>query len=141
MKQKKLNLRTIAMTALAVTVTCCLATEVFAQDKPNGKPWPAPADAIAKKSTVKGSDAIKEGKELYIQHCKSCHGTKGQGDGSKSDKLDITPGDFTSAASAKVSEGEMYWKTTQGRKPMPSFKDKLTDNERWSVVLYVKTLK
>ena len=38
MKQKKLNLRTIAMTALAVTVTCCLATEVFAQDKPNGKP-------------------------------------------------------------------------------------------------------
>ena len=129
------------MAAFAVTVSFCLTTDATAQAKPKGKPWPAPADAIAKKSPVKGADAIKEGKELYAQHCKSCHGAKGQGDGAKADKLDITPGDFTSAESAKVSEGEMYWKTTQGRKPMPAFKDKLTDNERWSVIMYVKSLK
>jgi mono/diheme cytochrome c family protein len=126
---------------LFVSLVLGFSLSTSAQDKPKGKPWAAPESAVKMKNPVKPDDAsIKEGKELYAQHCKSCHGVKGKGDGTKAEKLDISCGDFTSDDFAKLSEGEAYWKTTEGRKPMPSFKEKLGDNERWSVINYVRTL-
>lgn len=106
--------------------------------KPAGKPWPAPDNAIKMKSNGKGD--VKEGKDLYNQHCKSCHGAKGKGDGPKADKIDISCNDFSTAEFAKKTEGELYWKTTEGRKPMPAYKEKMSDSERWSVIAYMKTL-
>jgi len=77
---------------------------------------------------------------LYNQHCKSCHGAKGKGDGTKAEKIDISCGDFTSAETAKKTDGELFWKTTEGRKPMPSYKEKLSDSERWKVISYIRSL-
>ncbi len=115
---------------------------IQAQDKPKGKPWPAPESAIKAKNPIKADEAaLKEGKELYSQHCKSCHGVKGKGDGTKAEKIDISCGDFTGDEFAKVTDGEAYWKTTEGRKPMPSYKEKLSDNERWTVITYIRSLK
>jgi mono/diheme cytochrome c family protein len=110
--------------------------------KPAGKPWAAPDAAVAKKNPIKASDAdaIKEGKDLYAQHCKSCHGAKGKGDGSKAEKIDISCNDFSTAEYKKKTDGEVYYKTTEGRKPMPSYKEKLSDSERWKIVSYMRTL-
>jgi mono/diheme cytochrome c family protein len=114
---------------------------VSAQDKPKGKPWNAPEAAIKQKNPVKADEAsIKEGKDIYAQQCKSCHGTKGKGDGPKAAKIDISCGDFTSEEFTKLSDGELYWKTTEGRKPMPAFKAELSDNERWAVINYIRSL-
>jgi mono/diheme cytochrome c family protein len=127
---------------LIIIIICGIAAFATAQDKPKGKPWPAPETAMKMKNPVKADDAsVKEGKELYAQHCKSCHGAKGKGDGTKAEKLDISCGDFTSAEFQKMPDGEIFWKTTEGRKPMPSFKEKLSDNERWAVINYLRTLK
>lgn len=131
----------VIVSGFALAAVCLMFTQsASAQTKPKGKPWPAPAAEAAKKSPAKGADVVKQGKDLYMQHCKSCHGAKGQGDGPKAEKIDISCGDFTSAEFAKVPEGEVYWKTTEGRKPMPSYKSKLSDNERWAVTAYVKSL-
>ncbi len=137
----KKSLSAIAGTLL-VSVFVGASLSVSAQDeKPKGKPWPAPESAIKMKSAVKSDDAsIQAGKELYAQHCKSCHGAKGKGDGTKAENIDISCGDFTSEEFAKVSDGEAFWKTTEGRKPMPSFKEKLGDNDRWSIINYLRTL-
>ena len=124
-------------------VLMLMSTEgAFAQSKPKGKPWAAPESAVKQKNPVKSDAAgIAEGKELYAQHCKSCHGTKGKGDGTKAEKIDISCGDFSNAAEmGKATDGELYWKTTEGRKPMPSYKEKLSDHERWAVVSYVRSL-
>ena len=68
-----------------------LGLAVSAQDKPKGKPWLAPESAVKAKNPIKSDDAtLKEGKELYAQHCKSCHGSKGLGDGTKAEKIDIS---------------------------------------------------
>ena len=126
---------------VAALVFFAITDAALAQDKPKGKPWPAPESAIKMKNPIKVDDeSIKEGKDLYAQHCKSCHGAKGKGDGSKAEKIDISCGDFSSGEYAKVSDGEAYWKTTEGRKPMPSYKEKLSDNERWAVINYVRSL-
>ena len=137
--------KTIARSLSGIFITSFLfvaSHSASAQDKPKGKPWAAPESAVKMKNPIKADDnAIKEGKDLYGQHCKSCHGAKGKGDGTKAEKLDISCGDFSSDDIAKTSDGELYWKTTEGRKPMPSFKDKLSDNERWTVINYVRSLK
>ena len=37
--------------------------------------------------------------------------------------------------------GELFWKTKTGRAEMPAYKGKLTDEEIWSVVNYMRKLK
>lgn len=104
--------------------------------------WTVPDKYVKMANPVKAdATSIAEGKELYIQHCQSCHGKKGKGDGSKAAQLDTDCGDFTSADFKKQSEGAIFYKTLEGRKDMPSYKKKIPDqNEMWAVVNYVKTL-
>jgi mono/diheme cytochrome c family protein len=105
-------------------------------------PWPVPDKYKNMPNPVK-SDAtsIATGKELYTQHCKSCHGTKGKGDGPKAAQLDTESGDFTKADFQKQTDGAIFYKTSEGRKDMPSFKKKIADeNNIWSVINYVRTL-
>jgi len=130
--------RTFLMTGMMAFVLS--GTAAWAQDKPKGKPWPAPEKAVKTANPVKANDDnLKEAKVLYSQHCKSCHGSKGKGDGTKAAKIDISCGDFSAPDFAKISDGELFWKTTEGRKPMPSFKEKLSDTERWSIINYIRT--
>jgi len=133
------------LTSFAVGIFMCFtlsaSLNATAQDHPKGKPWPAPEAAAKAKNPVKADEgSLKEGKDLYAQHCKSCHGAKGKGDGPKAEKLDISSGDFTGTDFVKESDGAVYWKITEGRKPMPSFKEKLGDQERWQVVNYLRSL-
>lgn len=112
-----------------------------AQEKPKGKEWKVAAADAGKKSPVKADDAtIAAGKEIWIKECKSCHGAKGLGDGAKAEKIDISCGNFSSKEYQGMTDGEIFYKTTEGRKPMPSFKEKLSDTERWQVVAYTRTL-
>lgn len=123
---------------LAILAAFTFTQTANAQAKPKGKEWKAPAADAAKKSPKVDAAA---GKDLWATNCKSCHGVKGLGDGSKAEKIDISCGDFSSAAFQSLSDGELYYKTTVGRKPMPSFKEKLSDTERWQLVAYVRTFK
>jgi mono/diheme cytochrome c family protein len=37
-----------------------------------------------------------------------------------------------------VTDGELFYKLTEGRKPMPSFKKRLSDEQRWRMVLLIR---
>jgi mono/diheme cytochrome c family protein len=128
--------------AAAICLFAFTSQSASAQAKPKGLPWPAPASAISVKNPVK-SDAvsIKDGKTLYIKNCGSCHGDAGKGDGTKAKNLDISCGDLGATGLSKITDGELFWKITEGRKPMPTFGKKLTDAERWSVINYLRSLK
>ena len=111
--------------------------------KTQNDPWPVPDKYKNMPNPVK-SDAtsLATGKELYTQHCKSCHGTKGKGDGPKAAQLDTESGDFTIAAFQSQTDGALFYKTFEGRKDMPSFKKKIADqNDIWAVVNYMRTFK
>jgi mono/diheme cytochrome c family protein len=115
----------------------CSFTTVSAQDLQ----WQAPESA---KSLENPSSDDKEslmiGKGLYDKHCRSCHGKSGLGDGTKAVELDTPSGDFTSPEFQAQTDGEIYWKTTNGRDDMPSFEKKIPSNEdRWLIVNYMRT--
>ncbi len=107
------------------------------------KPWPVPDNyKNMKNPEASNAESIAEGKTLYGTHCKSCHGTKGLGDGSKAAQLKTEPGNFSTAEFQSQSDGSLFYKTSEGRDDMPSFKKKIPEaDERWSIVNYMRTLK
>jgi mono/diheme cytochrome c family protein len=106
-------------------------------------PWPVPDKYKNMANPVKSDAAsIAAGKALYTQHCASCHGKKGKGDGPKAAQLDTESGDFTLASFQSQTDGALYYKTFEGRKDMPSYKKKIAEaNDIWSVVNYMRTFK
>jgi mono/diheme cytochrome c family protein len=69
----------------------------------------------------------------------SCHGDKGKGNGSAAIALNPNPADWTSKRIQAESDGEIFWKITKGRGPMPPWRH-LPENDRWAVVRYIRTL-
>lgn len=107
------------------------------------KPWPVPDSYKNMKNPVaSNSESMAAGKALWGQHCKSCHGNKGMGDGPKASTLKTEAGDFTKAEVQAQTDGVIFYKTSEGRDDMPSFKKKIPDAEDiWSIVIYLRTFK
>jgi mono/diheme cytochrome c family protein len=106
------------------------------------EPWKVPVKYEKMKNPYsKAADTEKIGRILYAKHCKSCHGSKGKGDGKKAASLDTPVGDFSSPSFKNQTDGSLYYKTFFGRDEMPSFKKKIVDEEeKWLIVNYMRTL-
>ena len=107
------------------------------------KPWPVPdKDKKMKNPIASNAESIAAGKALWNTHCKSCHGSKGLGDGSKAAQLKTDPGDFSKADVQNETDGTLFYRTSEGRDDMPSFKKKIADaDDRWSIINYMRTFK
>lgn len=107
------------------------------------KPWVVPDAAKNKKNPVASdAESLAAGKALWATHCKSCHGTKGLGDGSKAAQLKTEPGDFSKAETQNQTDGSLFYKTSEGRDDMPAFKKKIPDaDDIWAIVNYMRTMK
>src|SRR6185503_7017000 len=94
-------------------IICALAIFIGAgftvlQEK---KPWPVPDNYKKMKNPVAtDAESVATGKTLWSTHCKSCHGTKGLGDGSKAAQLKTEPGDFSVAAVQGQPDGALFYK-------------------------------
>jgi len=106
--------------------------------------WTIPDAAGDEKSPLTSTaDVLKKGKALFESNCRRCHGPEGKGDGPDGNP-DTPPADLTLAARAEANpEGVVFYKVWNGRtKPsMPAFKSRLTKNDVWLIVEYVKTLR
>jgi mono/diheme cytochrome c family protein len=107
------------------------------------KPWTVPEKAAKTPNPVKSSsESISAGKALWSQHCSSCHGKTGLGDGTKAAQLKTQPNDLTVASFQSQTDGSIFYKISEGRDDMPSFKKKIPDAEDiWDLVNYMRTLK
>jgi mono/diheme cytochrome c family protein len=127
--------------AASVLTACTMSLAFTINQQP--KPWPVPEKNAKMANPVKSNgESISAGKALWSQHCSSCHGKKGLGDGSKAAQLKTVPQDLSKASLQSQSDGSLYYKISEGRDDMPSFKKKIPDTEDlWSVVNYIRTLK
>lgn len=104
--------------------------------------WNAPKSADSNKNPfINNANALKEGKSLFVLYCVVCHGDKGKGDGLASAALNPKPANFNSATVQNQTDGAIFWKITTGNSPMASYKDILTETQRWQLVNYLRTFR
>lgn len=86
----------------------------------------------------------RDGKWLYGRHCAGCHNDNGDGKGPTITALGQVARDFKAGGFAFGDSREQLFKTLSsgipGRSPMPSFAGAMSEEERWKVVDYVRTL-
>ncbi len=86
-------------------------------------------------------DGLEVGEDLYMKHCKSCHGKEGLGDGAKAAEVSGELGDFSTEEFQAQSDGVLFYKSYIGRDDMPSFEKKIRDEEdMWFVINFIRTL-
>jgi len=104
--------------------------------------WKVPAKYQTMKNTTKANkENLAIGKSLYSKHCKSCHGSTGLGDGTKAANLEGNLGDFSSKKFQSQSDGALFYKSYIGRKDMPNYEKKMSEEDMWFAVNYIRTLK
>ncbi len=108
---------------------------------PDQAKWVAPASAKNLKNPYAGNASINKGKSIYKTRCVVCHGDKGRGDGPAGKALTPPPADHSSPAVQAQTDGELFWKISEGRGPMVGWKLILSEEERWHLVNYLRTLK
>jgi mono/diheme cytochrome c family protein len=88
------------------------------------------------------ADVLAAGRKVYDRHCLDCHGEEGKGDGMAGETLKPRPSDFTDAAwQHGSSDGEIFTVARDGAgEGMKGFKGKLTDQQLWQVVTFIKSL-
>ncbi|HXT25417.1 MAG TPA: cytochrome c [Candidatus Eisenbacteria bacterium] len=104
-------------------------------------PWIVPEEAKRAVNPIKPSQAnLPAAQKLYLDKCAECHGDFGKGDGSQGKSYDPPPADFTDAAHMNsVSDGELFYKISEGHRPMPGFKKRCTEQQRWQLVLFLRS--
>ncbi len=107
--------------------------------------------SLPKNRAPYNEDSIAKGKELFLEtKCWECHGKEGRGDGLEAfDKTDdwgfpIRIRNVTHPwkikAGIEVEDIYMRFSTGINGTPMPSFVDARTEEERWYIANYIKSL-
>jgi mono/diheme cytochrome c family protein len=107
-----------------------------------GTDWTIPANAAELKSPVTSTpEVLKRGTSIFESRCRPCHGPEGKGNGPLSDPAHPAA-DLTAGVKADwPADGVLFYRVWNGKKPMPAFKSELSQDEVWTVLAYVKTLK
>jgi len=121
-----------------IALFALLAAAAYCADE---KPWVAPARAAARKNPVAVNEtSLALGKAVYERECIDCHGATGSGSGRLAKKLEKRPGDLSSPKMWEQTDGALLWKVSEGHDPMPAFKNTTSDQERWPVINYIRSL-
>jgi mono/diheme cytochrome c family protein len=116
-----------------------LMSFLIPQDQKKGGPWDIPPKYQTIENPHADEDPGSVAKMLWSKHCKSCHGSKGLGDGPKAKQLETFPGDFSTETFKNQSDGVIYYKSYIGRDEMPNYEKKITEEEdRWLLVNYMR---
>lgn len=126
------------------------------EDEPSsGDDAPAAASEIEEKdwatafpeSLKVDSELMDLGQKKFDIYCSTCHGLTGAGDGLITKRaLGLMQGTWvqpTSLHAKAVIEqpvGRVYSTISNGIRKMPGYKEQLSPEERWAIVLYIKAL-
>ncbi|MFQ5934153.1 MAG: c-type cytochrome, partial [Dehalococcoidia bacterium] len=92
------------------------------------------------------SETLERARNIYLANCSMCHGVNGRADTFTADAfkdLEIKPpADLATAGSivASPTDGLAFWIISDGLGNMPSWRLLLTQEERWTVIHYLRFL-
>jgi mono/diheme cytochrome c family protein len=141
MRERYIYRNTFNLLSLLFIVILLGLNLIFSSSFGQQTPWVAPAAASSVKNPLAGNNSgLAVAKAMYVANCGPCHGEKGKGDGPAAPGLNPKPADHTSAAVQGETDGSLFWKLSEGRNPMPGYKKIFSDQQRWDLINYIRTL-
>jgi mono/diheme cytochrome c family protein len=123
-----------------------VTTSAAVQEHPPGPHRHAEGEKLIN-AIARTPESIKAGAALYAKSCGNCHGPNGLGNGRLAAAMAAYGGRPSNLTDSEwqhgSSDGEIFFVIRDGVGPefhMPLFKGKLTDEEIWQVVNYIRTL-
>lgn len=135
--QRNLRMRKILFASLLAIICISVAFALY-----ENREWKVPEKARLRKNPIPPSpSALAAARPIYLDKCAQCHGESGRGDGPEAAMYYPSPKSLIDARQmSTVTDGEIFYQISEGRKPMPSFKKRLTEEQRWQLVLFVRSL-
>ena len=137
--QRPLSFKLRKLLFAAVLAAICFLVVFWATQQ--SKPWVVPDEFKSLKNPLVPSESnLSAARQLYREDCAQCHGQTGKGDGPEAWMHRPAPADLSDAnRMARITDGEMFYQITEGRRPMPAFKNRLTEDQRWQLVLLLRS--
>jgi mono/diheme cytochrome c family protein len=134
---QSLKLRKFTFAALLILILVLIVNWATQQHKP----WVVPEEFKRLQNPLQPSDSnLRPAREIYRDKCAQCHGERGKGDGPQAWMQKPPPNDLTDASHMNtLTDGDIFYQITEGRRPMPSFKNRLTPDQRWQLVLLLRS--
>lgn len=104
---------------------------------PTGEAFPQLENPMTDKAA-----SASRGKPLFEKNCAKCHGLNGNGYGTVAHGFTTWPRQLWAWNNAgSAADGYLFWFITNGRTDMPPWGVILTEEQRWDLISYIKTLK
>ncbi len=84
--------------------------------------------------------ARERGAFVFANFCAVCHGAGGAGNGPVAQRGYPPPPSLLAEHAQKMKDGQLFHILTYGQNNMPSYASQLSRDDRWNVILYVRTL-
>lgn len=129
----KARLRVLGMSVVLVGVVCFYGAHNHDSSAlasiPETSPYPP------------DNQSVEVGRDLYTQNCVRCHRVTGIGDGPEAAALVPPPADLSTHVPLHT-DGQVFYFLTNGfpGTAMPAFGNALTEEQRWHIVNYLRTL-
>ena len=126
---------------ILITLLASLLITVSGEQTGSTEKWTAAtAEARRKNPVAVNESSLAAGQKVYLKRCVACHGKTGNGDGPDAADLGIHPAKLSDPAIREQTDGELFWKITVGKKPMPNYGSRLSPTDRWNVINYLRSL-
>jgi mono/diheme cytochrome c family protein len=83
---------------------------------------------------------LAKGKEQFNTYCAPCHGESGQGNGTVAHILAKPPKNLIAGTSKDLPDGYIYGAIRDGILSMPSYAEEMPAEQRWQVVMYIRSM-
>jgi mono/diheme cytochrome c family protein len=114
-----------------------LAAALAWTSAPAQEPWTVPDDQHSEAAPFAFTpETVAKGAGIFAKNCQSCHGIPTKGNWAN---IKPVPGDPASEKFRKNTDGDMFYKISSGRGPMPQFRNILSEEDRWDVISYIRS--
>ncbi|MBI4446653.1 MAG: cytochrome c [Acidobacteria bacterium] len=84
--------------------------------------------------------ALERGAKGYEIYCAPCHGSSGKGDGKVAQRGFPPPPSLFSEKALAMRDGQIFHIISYGQGNMPPYAAQMSQEDRWQVVLYLRSL-
>ena len=124
----------LALSCVALTLVGIACTETATPTNTS-----SPRTAATPAATASASaDEFAHAREIYAKNCEACHGPNAEGGLAKVDNKQIKVPSLKADHAIKHTDDKLTKMITNGEEDMPSFKDKLTQDEIGLMVRYIR---